>query len=202
MKQAIQPGRINVPRRPHGRIGMKGVIGCLAECVMAIQQLRDRPVFYNAGVGGGGGSEFEHMWQVTAVANEEDPEIKDYSVKGGIVTIQGTRVVVADAVLPGGNPETVTEAWIYLAVYRDTDSRDYDDTSPPEILYSETELTSDYSAEYTVLAEIEYAEITQCRNDEISSLELMIVENGEFSLIPMQSNSRNSYDLPEPEPEE
>jgi len=147
-------------------------------------------------VGGEGGTEFEHMWQVTAVADETDPTITNYAVKGGVATIQGERVVVADAMLPGGNPETVTAAAIYLAVYRDTASRALSATSPPEILYSETELTSDYSAEYTVLAQIEYGAITQCRNDEICSMELMIVENGEFSLIPVQSNSRNTYAPP------
>ena len=145
----------------------------------------------------GGGTEFSHMWQVTAVANEEDPEIKDYSVKGGIVTIQGERVVVADILLPGGNPELVPEAYIYLAVYRDTASRDYDPTQPPEIFYSESALASDYAGEGIVLAEIEYGVIKQCRNDEICSAELMIVLNGELALIPMQANSRNAY-LPPP----
>ena len=55
MKRAILGGKVNVPRRPHGQLGMRGVIGCLAECVTAIQQLRDRPVFYDAVRGGGGG---------------------------------------------------------------------------------------------------------------------------------------------------
>jgi hypothetical protein len=69
MKQAIQPGRVKVPRRPHGKIGMQGIIGCLGEVVTAIQQLRDRPVFYDAGARGGGVTE-KRPWKATENGDE------------------------------------------------------------------------------------------------------------------------------------
>lgn len=78
MKRAVTPGKILVPQRPHSRLGMAGVVRCLSECVRAIQQLRDRPVFYDAASGGVGAAP-SHPWRAYA---EGDDKI---SVTPGIV---------------------------------------------------------------------------------------------------------------------
>lgn len=139
---------------------------------------------------------FEHMWQVTA-AEEVDGNYT-YNVKGGIVVVQGERVDVEEVLaLAGGDVvEEGDTGFIYLRVFREESSRAYNPSIPPIIEWSSTSVESDYYDEMTILAEVKYGVITQCRNDEICSMELMIVANGEFLLIPVQANSRNSYDTP------
>jgi hypothetical protein len=141
---------------------------------------------------------FAHMWQVTAGSQAD--EKYTYNIRAGIVVIQGERLDI-DAVvaLTGGDvSEDGDNGFIYLKVFRDESSRAYDPTTPPEIEFSPTKIDSDYYSEVITLAEIKYGIITQCRNDEICSQELLIVSNGEFALIPMQANSRNTYDPPAP----
>ena len=84
MKRAILGGKVNVPRRPHGQLGMRGVIGCLAECVTAIQQLRDRPVFYDAGRGGGGGGSGLISFKLSTETEGEDVKYKVSSERSTI----------------------------------------------------------------------------------------------------------------------
>lgn len=62
MIEAHQPGQIKTPRYP--RTGAE-IIPWARDVVAAIQQLRDRKVYYSRS-GGGGGSTFKHPWKVTA----------------------------------------------------------------------------------------------------------------------------------------
>jgi hypothetical protein len=193
MKRAITPGQINIPRRPRSGEDVKYVVDGL---VTAVQQLRDRPTFYNQGKGGGGS--FSHMWQA-AKTGETDGEspFPIFQVKGGIAVIQGTRVEVADVAELEATSET---GFICLKTVRDEDSRALDtDATPsnPSIVWQDAEPVSDYAEEYTVLAEyLEDEKVRQCRFHEICSYEMMHVANGELKLLPFQANSRNSYDLP------
>lgn len=139
---------------------------------------------------------FAHMWQVTQ-ASQVDGSYT-YKIRAGIVVIQGERVDVEEVpALTGG--EVVDEGdtgFIYLRVFREESSRAYNPSIPPVIEFSPTSVDSDYYSEITNLAEIKYGVITQCRNEEICSQELLIVSNGEFALVPLQANSRNTYDPP------
>ena len=49
MKKALTPGQVTIPRRAHGGMGMQGVVRALGETRTAIQQLRDRPIYYHPG---------------------------------------------------------------------------------------------------------------------------------------------------------
>lgn len=143
-------------------------------------------------------SKFAHMWQVTRGSQVDD--VFTYNIRAGIVVIQGERVEVEEVLALAGG-EVVEEGdtgFIYLRVFREESSRAYNPSIPPVIEWSPTSVESDYYSEITVLAEIKYGIITQCRNDEICSQELLIVSNGEFALIPVQANSRNTYDPPAP----
>jgi hypothetical protein len=105
--------------------------------------------------------------------------------------------------------------FVVLKVARVSASRAYDPGNIPVIEFHTTVPPSTYAAEYTVLAETQTVtvpavipgdpptyrhDIAQCRSDEICSYELLIVANGEFALLPMQANSRNSYAPPPPPP--
>lgn len=143
----------------------------------------------------GGPSSIKLMWKVAKVGSTDaEPPLPIFSVRGGIAVIQGTRVVVAgvaelEATAEGG--------LICLKVVRDSSSREYDGDYPPEIVWQDTQPTSQDYEEFTVLAEYsESTGVVQCRNDEICSFEGMFFENGEFKLLPIQANSRNSYNLP------
>lgn len=162
--------------------------------------------------GGGNGAAFSHMWQATLDSVDES-DAGTFTVKKGIVVVQGSRVEVPDTVVTSSYPDSI----IALKVTRDSSSRAYDDTYVPQILLFEKSvfpLSSD-TAEYTVIAEVTQVitpapteedptatvttyDILQCRNDEICSFELLIVSNGEFALMPFQANSRNSYAPPIP----
>jgi hypothetical protein len=110
-------------------------------------------------------------------------------VKGGVISVQGEKYVVADAEVNG-----VNTGFIVLNITRDSASRMPDD--PPTIEYVGSLAGSSSSMEEVVLAELNGGTILQCRNDEISCHELMIVENGELKLLPFATTSRNSYDPP------
>ena len=143
-------------------------------------------------------SSVDHMWKVTQIS--ETDGVPKFSVLGGIVVIQGTRVEVADVAELTGNSQGGN---IYLKVTRNSASRAYDSLYPPEIVFSDSSspLVSDELNQYTVLAEVvgtgEGYEINQCRNDEICSQEIVITDNnGASALLPVQGNSRNSYAPP------
>jgi len=158
-----------------------------------------------------GGADFNHMWKVTSSgpAGGVSPNAT-YSVAGGVAVIQGTRVPVAakpNLAASGGT------GFVVLKVTRNSASRVYDPGNIPVIEFYTTVPPSTYAAEYTVLAETLAVtvpavipgdpptyrhDITQCRSDEICSYELLIVANGEFALLPVQANSRNSYAPPLP----
>lgn len=153
----------------------------------------------------------DHMWKVTSSgpAGGVSPDTT-YSVAGGIAVIQGTRVTVAakpNLAASGGT------GFVVLKVTRNSASRVYDPGNIPVIEFYTTVPPSTYAAEYTVLAETLAVtvpavipgdpptyrhDIAQCRSDEICSYELLIVANGEFALLPVQANSRNSYAPPLP----
>ena len=150
-------------------------------------------------------SSVNHMWKVTQ--SGETDGVPKFSALGGIAVIQGTRVKVADvAEVPLGDDTTTTKGggFVVLKVTRDNASRVYDSEYPPVIEFHAAQPTSTDVEEYTVLAEVTATsgdvppEITQCRRDEICSYELLIVANGEFALLPVQANSRNSYAPPLP----
>ena len=146
-----------------------------------------------------------HMWKVRQSGGTNvEPE---FGVLGGVVVIQGTRVGVADvANVPLGGASTTTTAggFVTLKVTRNNASRVYDSEHPPVIEFHDAQPTSTDEEEYTVLAEVTATsgdvppDITQCRRDEICSYELLIVANGEFALLPFQTNSRNGYAPPLP----
>jgi hypothetical protein len=150
-----------------------------------------------------------HMWKVSQ--NGQDGSFAPiFSCLGGIVTIQGTRVVVSDvAVVPLGNDilttTTASNGFIALKITREEASRVYDSDHPPVVEFYTTLPSSTAEEEFIVLAEVTVSgdvtlpsSFTQCRNDEICSYELLIVANGEFALLPVQANSRNSYAPPLP----
>lgn len=144
------------------------------------------------------GGKFQHMWQVTRASQVDG--VYTYNIRAGIVVIQGERVDVEEVLaLSGGEvTEEGDTGFIYLRVFREESSRSYNPSVPPVIEWSPSIVESDYYSEITILAEIKYGIITQCRNDEICSQELLIVSNGEFDLLPVQANSRNTYDPPSP----
>jgi hypothetical protein len=152
-------------------------------------------------------SSVDHMWKVTQ--SGETDGVPEFSARGGVAVIQGTRVVVADVVevpLGGHTATTKGGGFVTLKVTRDNASRAYDSDYPPVIEFHATVPPSTDEEEYTVLAEVTATsgdvppDITQCRRDEICSYELLIVANGEFALMPFQTNSRNSYAPPVPSP--
>lgn len=144
------------------------------------------------------GGKFQHMWQVTRASQVDG--VYTYNIRGGTVVIQGEAVKVEEVLaLPGGEvTEEGDNGYIFLRVFREESSRSYNPSVPPVIEWGTAlvDIHSDYYSECTVLAEVDYGVITQCRNDEICSQELLIVSNGEFALIPVQANSRNTYDPP------
>jgi len=137
-----------------------------------------------------------HPWKVTQSGLNGD--IPVFDVLGGVVTVQGTSVSVADDLGLSGLASSL--AYVYLEITRETASRAYDPEFPPIIEIGDELPVSTNASEYVILATIAAGtfEITQCRNDEICSYELLIVANGEFALIPVQANSRNSYAPPPP----
>jgi hypothetical protein len=149
----------------------------------------------------------DHMWKVSkgTEVNTEDPDYEEglempWSVRGGVVTVQGETVEVADRPnLPGSG-----DGFVVLKVERDPDSRAYVAASA-EIQWSATEPVNhpspSESEEFYILAQIISGEIRQHRFEEIISYELMVVVNGELKLGPFSMLTRNVYDLPEPEPE-
>jgi hypothetical protein len=151
----------------------------------------------------------DHPWKVSqnGVNGNLEPI---FSCLGGIVAIQGTRVVVPDvAVVPLGNDilttTTASNGFIALKITREEASRVYDSDHPPVVEFYTTLPSSTAEEEFIVLAEVTVSgdvtlpsSFTQCRNDEICSYELLIVANGEFALLPVQANSRNSYAPPLP----
>jgi hypothetical protein len=191
----------------------------IAEAVIAKNSRKDAYVesftqrlFEDVRLGeGGAGASGDHMWKVTSSgpAGGVSPNAT-YSVAGGVAVIQGTRVTVAakpNLAASGGT------GFVVLKVTRNSASRVYDPGNIPVIEFYTTVPPSTYAAEYTVLAETLAVtvpadpapgpptyrhDITQCRRDEICSYELLIVANGEFALLPVQANSRNSYAPPLP----
>lgn len=149
-----------------------------------------RPKEFLFSVVGGGGSG-THMWK--AVLTGASGGFPKFSVKGGIVVVQGTRVEVADVAELIATSET---GYICLKVVRDSASQAYDAGTPAAIVWEETDPTSTYEAEFTVLAEYLTGSVAQCRSHEICSYEKVIVALGEFKLLSVQANSRNVFDLP------
>jgi hypothetical protein len=151
----------------------------------------------------------DHPWKVSqnGVNGNLEPI---FSCLGGIVAIQGTRVVVPDvAVVPLGNDilttTTASNGFITLKITREAASRVYDSDHPPVVEFYTTLPSSTKEEELIVLAEVTVSgdvtlpsSFAQCRRDEICSYELLIVANGEFALLPVQANSRNSYAPPLP----
>jgi hypothetical protein len=137
-----------------------------------------------------------HMWKVTQSGLNGD--IPVFDVLGGVVTVQGTSVSVADDLGLSGLASAL--AYVSLKITRDADSRAYDPAELPIIEIGDELPVSTNASEYVILATIAAGtfEITQCRNDEICSYELLLVANGEFALMPFQTNSRNSYAPPLP----
>ena len=149
----------------------------------------------------------DHMWKVSQ--NGVDGSFGPiFSCLGGVAVIQGTRVNVSDvAVVPLGGATTTTasDGFITLKITREAASRVYDPAYPPVIEFHTTLPSSTKEEEFVVLAEVTVSgdvtlpsSFTQCRRDEICSYELLGTANGEFALLPVQANSRNSYDPPLP----
>ena len=138
----------------------------------------------------------DHMWKVTQSGLSGSVPVFD--VLGGTVTVQGTSVTVADDLGLSGFADSL--AYVSLKITRIAASRAYDAASPPIIEIGVALPVSTNANEYVILATIaaETFEITQCRHDEICSYELLGTANGEFALLPVQANSRNSYDPPLP----
>jgi hypothetical protein len=146
-----------------------------------------------SGAGGGRGKKFDHMWKVSSAGqSDDDPPVPLLNVTGGILTVQGTTVTVAD------NPtlSAGTDGFVCLKVVRNSASRAY--VSHVIEWHPTTAPASDYAAEYYILASIYDGEITQHRYEEIISHELMIVANGEFQLGPFSTLTRETYEPPEP----
>ena len=166
------------------------------------------------GADGAASAIVDHMW-LTALDSVDESGTGTLSVLGGVVVVQGTRIEVEDTTVTSSDPF----GFIVLKVERESASRAIKEGYPPEIQFFD-DLSfpdSSESSEYTVLAEatqvvtpapteedpsatVTTYTIRQCRNDEICSYELLIVANGEFKLLPFQTNSRNSYAPPVPSP--
>jgi len=139
------------------------------------------------------GGKLAHMWKVSSAGqSDDDPPVPLLNVTGGILTVQGTTVTVAD------NPtlSAGTDGFVCLKVVRNSASRAY--VSHVIEWHPTTAPASDYAAEYYILASIYDGEITQHRYEEIISHELMIVANGEFQLGPFSTLTRETYEPPEP----
>jgi hypothetical protein len=135
-----------------------------------------------------------HMWKVTSgitlTPEEEGDPTKQWNVLGGSVTVQETTVSVPDTIVDGSS-----EGYIVLKIERDHSSRAYEEDSA-EIQWVATALISYYSVEYYILAQISGGNVKQHRFEEIISYELLLVDNGEFKLLPFSALTRNTYDLP------
>lgn len=129
-----------------------------------------------------------HPWKVSAGSTTSN-----FNVKGGPLTVQGTSVEIADVT----NLSCGSNGFIVLSVTRESDTREYDSSTPAVIEWQATTLSaSSNSVEYYVLAQIISGAIRQHKFEEIASQELMIVENGELVLGPFPMLTRNTYSLP------
>jgi hypothetical protein len=156
--------------------------------------------------GGGGEGAIDHMWKVVAGADPDHEGAGDpaegWLVSGGSLVVQGETFEIADIFIAAA----AGQRFFVLSVTRDPDSRVADSETAPYIQaipVGDIESTSEL--EHYILAELVPADegdptLRQHRFEEIISHELMIVENGEFKLLPFSTLTRNTYDPPEPAP--
>jgi len=121
MKRALTPGKITTPRRVHPRLGMAGVMKCLGECVRAIEQLRDRPIFYHPG-GTSGSSQNSTPFFLTTGRGEEGVITFQISSDRSTITdgTNGEEALTADGFDEFDTPDTLSgtgdrTVFIYLA---------------------------------------------------------------------------------------
>ena len=136
-----------------------------------------------------------HYWKVNLIGETITPGTYEWEVLGNNVFSQGmTAIIDFDEVVTGAGV-----GYIVLRITRDEASREM---TAADLIFEASPTISTESLQYRPIAKVDpdgvigVDQVIQMQFEEIRIWELMIVENGEFSLMGAEMSHRNTYAPP------